>query len=171
MSRVLLRLWRAGRSLLGEPTTLPRARRRAARPRDFQRARVYRWEAEHVFPHAGERLPLARCRILVEQAYRWFEAPEPDPAWAPPLVTDGRGRRHACGSRQAIKLPLWARTRAIVLHECAHGMADDQHGPGFVAVYVLLLERFAGLDQRQLLATLAASGVKVAAEPAGSGRP
>ena len=167
MSRVLLRLWRAGRSLLGEPTTLPRARRRAARPRDFQRARVYRWEAEHVFPHAGERLPLARCRVLVEQAYRWFEAPAPDPAWAPPLVTDGRGRRHACGSRAAIKLPLWARTRAVVLHECAHGMADDQHGPGFVAVYVLLLQRFAGLDHAHLLSTLAASGVKVASLPPG----
>jgi hypothetical protein len=168
MSRVLLRLWRAGRSLAGETLPLPfMPAGRATRPRDFQRSRVYRWEALHVFPHAGERLPLAQCRVLVEQAYRWFEAPGPDPAWTPPLVTDGRGRRHACGSRAAIKLPLWARTRAVVLHECAHGMAEDQHGPGFVAVYVLLLQRFAGLDHAHLLATLAASGVKVASLPPG----
>jgi hypothetical protein len=165
MSRVLLRLWRAGRSLAGEPP--PRQPRPATGPRDFQRSRVYRWEAQHVFPHAGERLPLARCRALVEEAYRWFEAPGPDPAWAPPVVTEGRGRRHACGSREAIKLPLWARTRAVVLHECAHGMAADRHGPGFVAVYALLLERFAGLDRAHLLASLAASGVKVAPLPPG----
>jgi len=61
----------------------------------------------------------------------------------------------------AIKLPRWARTRAVVLHECAHGMADDRHGPGFVAAYVALLERFAGLDRGRLLATLAAARVSV----------
>jgi hypothetical protein len=176
MSRALLRLWRLRLGPLLVPPAPPqrpavRRRKRAAKPRDFQRVRVYRWEAEHVFPRAGDRLSLERCRALVEAAYRWREEPGAEPAWAPPVVTDGRGRRHACGSRAAIKLPRWARTRAVVLHECAHGMADDQHGPGCVAVYVLLLERFAGLDQRRLLATLAASGVKVAAEPAGPGRP
>lgn len=126
----------------------------ARRPRDFQRARVYRWEAEHVFPQAGERLSLAACRALVEAAYRWREQPGLDPAWAPPRVTDGRGRRHACGSREVIKLPRWARTRAIVLHECAHGMADDQHGPKFVGVYVELLVKFAGLKRECLTRTL-----------------
>jgi hypothetical protein len=77
-------------------------------------------------------------------------------------VTDGRGRRHACGSREAIKLPRWARTRAVVLHECAHGLARDMHGPEFVAVYVGLLERFAGLDAAALRASLAEARVRVA---------
>jgi hypothetical protein len=49
----------------------------------------------------------------------------------------------------------------VVLHECAHGMADDQHGPRFVAVYVALLERFAGVDRQHLLATLAGAGVSI----------
>jgi hypothetical protein len=138
------------------------------RPRDFQRGRVYRWEALHVFPHAGQRLSLAACRSLVEAAYRWREAPGDDPGWAPPRVTDGRGRRHACGSREVIKLPRWSRTRAVVLHECAHGMADDQHGPRFVAVYVALLERFAGLERAHLSATLAISGVRAALEAVGA---
>jgi hypothetical protein len=169
MSRALLRLWRLGLGPLlvrPAPPQRPAALRqkRAVKPRDFQRARVYRWEAEHVFPHAGERLSLERCRTLVEAAYRWHEEPGADPAWAPPAVTDGRGRRHACGSRAAIKLPRWARTRAVVLHECAHGMADDQHGPGFVAAYVELLARFAGLDGARLRASLAAAGVRVAPE-------
>jgi hypothetical protein len=41
-------------------------------------------------------------------------------------------------------------------------MADDKHGPRFVAVYVALLERFAGLDRAHLLASLAAARVKIA---------
>lgn len=166
MSRALLRLARLRRVLLGEPMPRPpRAKKRRARkPRDFQRSRVYRWEARHVFPHAGEPLDLAACAALVERAYRWHEAPDGTMRWAPPRVTDGRGRRHACGSREVIKLPRWARTRAVVLHECAHGMADDQHGPRFVAIYAALLERFMGLDRAYLLATLAAARVQVAAE-------
>ena len=81
-----------------------------------------------------------------------------------PRVGDGRGRRHACGSRDTIRLPRWARTRAVVLHECAHGMADDQHGPQFVATYVALLEQFAGLDRGYLLRTLALAKVRIALE-------
>ena len=119
MSGALPRLWRFGRALLrGSSRPARTARRRpTVRPRDFQRARVYRWEAEHVFPLAADRLTLEQCRALVERAYRWREAPGSRPGWAPPTVTDGRGRRHACGSRTAIKLPRWARTRAVVLHE------------------------------------------------------
>jgi putative metallohydrolase (TIGR04338 family) len=78
------------------------------------------------------------------------------------LVADGRGRRHACGSRQVIKLPRWARTRPVVLHECAHGLADDQHGPRFVARYVDLLERFLGLDRSDLHLSLARHRVRIA---------
>lgn len=144
------------------PPAKPRPKRRR-RPRDVQRARVYRWEAEQVFPHAGDRLGLPACRELVEAVFRWAEAPGDDPDWRPPLVTDGRGRRHACGSREVIKLPRWARTRAIVLHECAHGLARDMHGPEFVAAYLELLERFAGLDAAALRAGLAPYRVVAAA--------
>jgi hypothetical protein len=148
--------------------------RRGARPcagRDFQRSRVYRWEQEHVFPHDREPLSIDACAALVEAAYRWWHGPlSLRPGWAPPNVTDGRGRRHACGSREVIKLPRWARTRPVVLHECAHGLAPDRHGPEFVKVYVSLLVRFMGLDRASLLASLAASGVKVAGAVAGEVR-
>jgi hypothetical protein len=161
---------------LGLPVRVPPPRRRRARRalRDFQRSRVYRWEAAQVLgqPGAAEPLSLDACRALVEAVFRWAERPGrragAAAAWAPPRVTDGRGRRHACGSRDAIKLPRWARTRAIVLHECAHGLAADLHGPEFVAVYLDLLARFAGLDEAALRATLGAASV--AAAPA-SGLP
>ena len=132
----------------------PRKRKRT-KPRDFQRTRVYRWETDQVFPAAGEPLSLGECRALVEAVFHWAERPAP-------IVTDGRGRRHACGSPEVIKLPRWARTRAIVLHECAHGLARDMHGPEFVATYAELLERFAGLDGAELRASLARAKVKIA---------
>jgi hypothetical protein len=144
--------------------TRPRRRRRRSEP-DFQRARVYRWEQAHVLPLAPSQLELAACRALVLEAYRWAEAGHAGQAgWKPPEVTDGRGRRHACGSREVIKLPRWARTRPIVLHECAHGLAPDKHGPRFVAVYVDLLERFMGLDKEELLRTLGTAKIKVAGQ-------
>lgn len=156
-------LGRLVRGLIGPPPTKRRRRRRAVGPRDSQRGRVYRWEAEHVLPQDGEALSLEACARLVEAAFRWAEGEAASaPGWRPPEVTDGRGRRHACGSREVIKLPRWARTRAIVLHECAHGLADDKHGPRFVARYVALLERFVGLDRTTLHATLARHRIRIA---------
>jgi hypothetical protein len=130
------------------------------RVRDFQRSRVYRWEDEHVLVHDPRLLSLAEARALVETVFRWAEpraARKPD--WRPPIVGDGRGRRHAAGSRASIRLPRWARRRAIVLHECAHGLAHDRHGPAFVATYVDLLERFRGLERATLTASLDAARI------------
>lgn len=147
---------------------MPPAKRRQPtrrRPRDGQRSRVYRWEQEHVLPLADRRLSLAQCRELVARVYAAAERPDGAADWAPPQVADGRGRRHACGSRQVIKLPRWSRTTAIVLHECAHGLAADMHGPVFVAVYIELLVHFAGLDADQLRRTAASAGVEVGRAP------
>jgi hypothetical protein len=148
-------------SLLAKPARR-RTRRRPARPRDHQRARVYRFEAEHVLPHHPTILSLMACRMLVETAYRLAEAPLAGaPGWQPPLVTDGRGRRHACGSREVIKLPRWARTAPVVLHECAHGLAADGHGAEFVATYLELLGLCLDHDVEALRAKAAASGLRL----------
>lgn len=144
---------------LGVPPKLTQGRR----PRDFQRAKVYRWERAHV--HTMLRpspLPLAECSDLVREVFYWYEKPLVTLGWAPPQVTDGRGRRHACGSRDVIKLPRWARQRTIVLHECAHGMASDGHGPEFMARYIELLEEFASMDVTELVASARLAGVRVA---------
>jgi hypothetical protein len=132
------------------------------RQRDGQRSRLYRWEAAAVLPRANRRLSLEECADLVMRVFAWAEAPQSKASWRPPRVTDGRGRRHACGSREIIKLPVWARTPAIVLHECAHGLAHDQHGPEFLGVYIILLERFSSLDAATLTTTARAAGLRVA---------
>ena len=148
MSGALLRLWRLGRSLVrrtgpaaGRPAHRPPAPATSSAPASIAGKPS---TSSHWRPTGSASRSAGRWSSA---AYRWREQPGSDPGWAPPKVEDGRGRRHAAGSRAAIKLPRWARTRAVVLHECAHGMADDQHGPGFVAAYVVLLERFAGLDR------------------------
>jgi hypothetical protein len=140
--------------------------RAAARPprraRDTQRSRLYRWEAAAVLPHVDGRLTLEACQRLVTAVFEWAEAPATGETWRPPRVTDGRGRRHACGSREVIKLPVWARTPAVVLHECAHGIARDQHGPEFVAVYIVLLARFLAFDEVDLGRSAQAAGLRLA---------
>ncbi|MEZ5825290.1 MAG: hypothetical protein R3C97_11295 [Geminicoccaceae bacterium] len=139
---------------------------RRTRPRDFQRSRVYGWERRFVLPLACDPLSLDGCRELVRDVYLQSEADRCHRHdWQPPDVTDGRGRRHACGSREVIKLPRWARTRAVVLHECAHGLAADAHGPQFVRVYTGLLESFAGFERAYLERTLRECGVRMAALP------
>ncbi|MDW8125400.1 MAG: hypothetical protein RMJ04_11560 [Geminicoccaceae bacterium] len=137
-----------------------RTRAARGRPRDHQRSRVYRFEEERIFPGRDALMDLDACRALVDAVFRWAEAGRVhEPDWAPPRVTDGRGRRHACGSRAVVKLPRWARTAPVVLHECAHGLAGDGHGPRFVAAYVALLERFLGMDGAGLRAALARAGI------------
>jgi len=106
-------------------------------------------------------MPLEACRALVAAVFARRLGPEA----LPPRVEDGRGRRHAAGSRDVIKLPRWARTRPVVLHECAHGLATDGHGPDFVRAYVELLVEFAGSDRAMLEASLSAAGLQVT--PAG----
>ena len=159
--------------LLGGEVRVPERRgppRRALRQRDFQRRRVYAWEAAVLAPTRGGKLSLGACERLIEAVFRWHEQPCPgDRSWRPPRLGDGRGRRHACGSREVIKLPRWARTRTIVLHECAHGMSDDGHGPEFVRAYVALLCRFQGHDRAALEASLRAHKVAVAPPRSGSG--
>ena len=137
--------------------------RRVKRPRDYQRQRVYAWEAAVLAPTRGGKLSLGGCERLIEEVFRWHEQPSPgNGSWRPPPLGDGRGRRHACGSREVIKLPRWARTRTIVLHECAHGMSSDGHGPGFVRAYVTLLCQFLGHERATLEASLRAHKVAIA---------
>lgn len=119
-------------------------------------------------PTTGRKLSLPACARLIEEVFRWHEAPAAgDGSWRPPALGDGRGRRHACGSREVIKLPRWARTRVIVLHECAHGMTRDGHGPAFVRAYVTLLCQFAGHDRDRLETSLRAHKVAIADRPGG----
>lgn len=76
-------------------------------------------------------------------------------------VKDGRGVRTAKGCRYWVKLPRWARTQYIVLHEVAHSLTqrihgDDVAGHGwqYAAIYLDLVRFGMGTEAH---ATLKAS--------------
>lgn len=71
-------------------------------------------------------------------------------------VRDGSGKRNASAhyADWSIRLPRWARTKGIVLHEVAHLAVEDlahlhhyevsSHGPEFCFVFLKLIEQFLG---------------------------
>jgi len=74
-----------------------------------------------------------QCKAYMEKvvSYEWFKARWhiSTPSWVEgnaPRVGDGRARRKACwdASCYEIKLPQWARTEAVILHEMAHWIVD-----------------------------------------------
>ena len=104
--------------------------------RDFQRAKLYRFEEAVIQRHPlNQQLSLDQCRAL---AHKYN---------ATVLVKDGRGRRHAGASYEynLITLPRWSRQTSIVLHEVAHTLVDSQyyphHGAEFAGVLIGLLSR------------------------------
>ena len=116
--------------------------------RDDQRERLYRWErdAPLLKPFWKATLSLEACADLAARASDLF-------GLLPPKIGDGRGRLHACESNGTLKLPKWARSEAVVIHEAAHyvtghvyGQGSAWHGPEFVAVYLAMLARLLGLD-------------------------
>jgi len=64
----------------------------------------------------------------------------------PVNVTDGRGRRVACASGNTIKLPRWARTMWVILHELTHVMSRERpaHGRAFARTYIDMVNRWMG---------------------------
>jgi hypothetical protein len=112
--------------------------------RDNQRSKVYAWENDLRLPdEAQSKLTLKDCERLAKRVYKAYGKPCP-------RVADGRGHRRATGSQWTIQLPKWARTGAVVLHECAHGLQEHfaprraAHGPEFVAIFAELLNMIYG---------------------------
>jgi hypothetical protein len=135
------------------------------RPRDAQRARVYRWERGAIGAADGRRLLTLRdCESLAGEVFG-------DAALPAPRITDGRGRRTAgyAPGDHSIRLPRHYRSRAVVLHECAHGLMaalDPRgrwawHGPEFVAVLSGLAALHLSIDLDRLLVSAQRAGVVV----------
>jgi len=117
--------------------------------RDSQRTAVYRWESaiKKRWPELDTRLPLDECRNLIKKVWADYR-----PGENPPELADGRGTRTAYGSRWRINLPVWARTKLVVLHEIAHSLLSPQlpfHGREFARLVLELWRHYAGLPIRE----------------------
>ena len=145
---------------------------------DRQRSALYRAEDRVPWGRKFNGIPEAQAFVdQVISSSAWEFAPTEDAdgvAWVVPrvvVVRDGRGRRHACSERawfgSEIKLPKWARTELIVLHELAHVRVPPgfpPHGARFAAEYLALVRRFASEDIADALeASFREEGVKVGA--------
>jgi putative metallohydrolase (TIGR04338 family) len=124
----------------------------AARPRDSQRARLYRAEGE-VDP--GRRLPtVERMQAYVDglAGADWFLA-----RWGPQSfeVRPGFGHRRATATEEGVlQMPKWARTELVLLHEVAHCLTPTTcaaHGPEYAGVLLALARRGMGPGTAQAL--------------------
>ena len=123
-----------------------------ARPRDSQRARLYR--AENYVDH-GRRLPtVERMQAWVDAlcATDWFVA-----RWGSRSfdVRPGFGHRRATADENGVlQMPKWARTELVLLHEVAHCLTPSTfaaHGPEYAGVLLTLARRGMGPGTAQLL--------------------
>ena len=113
-----------------------------ARPRDSQRARLYRAEGE---VGIGRRLPsVERMQAYVDDllAADWFTA-----RWGARSfeIRPGFGHRRATADEHGVlQMPTWARTELVLLHEVAHCLTPAtvaSHGPEYAGVLVALARR------------------------------
>lgn len=133
--------------------------RRSTRPRDTQRSKVYAAENAAFDKSKSEGMSVEDVERFVAEVWRSDTAKamrvaKGDPDRGAPRVADGRGCRWARGGVGKITIPLWARSRWIVLHELAHSLTSRRHaahGPEFCRNYLELVERFLGFEARERL--------------------
>lgn len=137
------------------------------RPRDNQKQRLYRAERILQDPKSSMKVMtipecqkfvnrvLARKSIIKTYGKRYI------------TVEYGKGGGRASGgffSGRVIRLGVWARQPAVILHEITHHLAgfENQHGPEFATVMLDLVRRVLGKEAHEkLLASYAYQGVKV----------
>jgi putative metallohydrolase (TIGR04338 family) len=112
------------------------------RPRDTQRARLYR--AEDELPPGRRLATVDALQAYVDDlaACAWFTA-----RWGIRRfeVRPGHGHRRATADRSGVlQLPRWSRTELVVLHEVAHCLTPESyaaHGPEYAGVFLSLIRR------------------------------
>jgi putative metallohydrolase (TIGR04338 family) len=120
------------------------------RARDSQRSKLY--TAERVLHGKPDFKTVQECQAFVDQvmATRYVKA-----RWLAHItVRPGLGHTNATAqpSTAVIQLPLWSRQRAVILHEMAHCLNDDQrrayawHGPEFAGLFLGLVHHVLGAE-------------------------
>ena len=122
------------------------------RPRDSQRARLYRAEG---LVDAGRRLPtVERMQTWVDAmaATDWFLARWGVRAFE---VRPGFGHRRATAHQNGVlQMPKWARTELVLVHEVSHCLTPAtcaSHGPEYAGVLLTVARRAMGPGTAQLL--------------------
>lgn len=85
-----------------------------------------------------------------------FAVPGPGHCWIQKRgmeISDGRGCRFARGGGRHLILPVWARTKPVILHEMAHCLVGSSQGHNwpFCRAYIDLVSMFIGKAWATLL--------------------
>ncbi len=113
----------------------------------MQDQRVYDWTAD-LFPIAEQpMISMDEAQALVRHVWSFYRADE-----AAPLV-EGLADPHANASSRngKIAVPRWGQNKAIVLHEAAHLLCDEGHGPEYVKLVMDLYAMFMGVDRDYMM--------------------
>jgi hypothetical protein len=78
-------------------------------------------------------------------------------------------RKRATGSSLVMELPDWARNHLTILHECAHGIAQqivknenyEPHGKEFYSILVNLNVKYFGLNEKEVSKKAKEHGIKI----------
>jgi hypothetical protein len=105
------------------------------RMRDSQKSRVYR--SDHVLDKYGRLETIPEIEVFVRKLWsseRLKKAfgPKGMYSWVP-KIRDGRGRVKAAGNASGIWLPLWSRSKGIIIHELAHTLSHRVYGSRNIA--------------------------------------
>src|SRR5262249_9793146 len=118
--------------------------------KDYQRQRVYDWEDAVIKPRCKGMVQFENSQTYIDGV--WMACGWERPPKALPMPRRTR-KVLASGTFGWIKLPrkvaAW-----VILHELAHSLTDDGHGPNFVGMYINLLERVEKLPKLMTMYTL-----------------
>ncbi len=152
------------------------------RPRDNQLSEVYAWERRVLSDLGGRDINVPEFKSLGEcEAYAL-------PVWAkesgrlglagtavPKIVRPSRGQRRALAHfDHRISLPIWSRSRWVILHEIAHRLNDgtgvrrEAHGARFVGILIGLTSRWIGYNAGAMVTLAEEMGVVYCARSVGS---
>ncbi len=119
--------------------------------KDYQQYKVYSWESS--FPE-GQWVPYDQCQSIID--YIWFDMKlKNSPRLKPLLGHKWAGK----ANRLNVFLPERGASTKTIIHELAHSMTMNvdglghQHGPRFVGVYMVMLEKYIKLPMAMLVYT------------------
>lgn len=133
--------------------------------RDMQKNRVYRWESP--FYADNPHMSIREAQELVNQISEDFRID-------PPKVVYGnkKGKSTYTISTNIIEISLLMQNKGTVIHETIHAIIHDRfdkletrvasHGPEFVRVLMVVLERYTDMKWYDLLFAAKKNKVKIA---------
>jgi len=108
--------------------------------KDYQRQRLYNWENAEPWMVKKSDLTESEVLYIIKELDKIFKN---DWAIKETQVQFSNGRGMSWANKSKIKLKRdWALTWGVVLHEYAHVITDDKHGPEFVAIFCGLINRY-----------------------------